>query len=247
MQRFGWNGRGRCSRMIDLGGAGRKERPPPLRRDPGDSLRSRETLDRLGAEFDTLLRTRRRRAAVDPRPGAGLMRALALAVMSGSGIDDVAWDQKAARQKNHDRLLGRGGCRCRFLTPKVLAGCQGRRAALERTLSVNGTLMEHGPERSKARPKDKLGNRRRRARNRSAASIAERHSEETPTPAATIQGTALAAERAGGSRACFMGHALMEAGGSGLIVDCLSHRADGRAERGGGGSQRLAMIEGPAR
>ena len=145
----------------------------------------------------------------------------------GLGIEDPVWDATTFT-KNRDRLLD-GAVASKFLAA-VLAHDKVRGLLSSEHFSVDGTLLEAWASPKSFRPKDGSGDPPGPGRN------AERNfrgeTRKNDTHASTTDRDARLFRKGPGkeARLCFMGHALME-NRSGLIVDAVTTRASGHAER----------------
>jgi transposase len=145
----------------------------------------------------------------------------------GLGIEDQVWDATTFT-KNRDGLLD-GEVAAKFLAAllshdkvKGLLSCD--------HFSVDGTLLEAWASPKSFRPKDGSGTPPGAGRNGARDFHGERRKNDTH--ASTTDGDARLFRKGPGkeARLCFMGHALME-NRHGLIVDAVTTRASGHAER----------------
>src|SRR5216684_8201414 len=153
----------------------------------------------------------------------------------GLAIEDPVWDATTFT-KNRDRLLD-GEVAAKFLTA-VLSHDQVKGLLSSDHFSVDGTLLEAWASPKSFRPKDGSGEPPAAGRNGSRDFHGERRKNDTH--ASTTDGDARLFRKGPGkeARLSFMGHALME-NRNGLIVDAVTTRASGYAER----LAAIALIE----
>jgi transposase len=153
----------------------------------------------------------------------------------GLGIEDPVWNATTFT-KNRDRLLD-GEIAGKFLAA-VLADERVKRLLSNEHFSVDGTLLEAWASPKSFRPKDGSGTRPGSGRNSERDFRGERRKNDTH--ASTTDPDARLFRKGPGkeARLCFMGHALME-NRNGLIVDAVTTRASGHAER----LAAIALIE----
>lgn len=149
----------------------------------------------------------------------------------GLGIEDPVWSATTFT-KNRDRLLD-GEIASKFLAA-VLADKKVRGLLSDEHFSVDGTLLEAWASPKSFRPKDGSGDPpgpgARLGRNSERSFRGEKRKNDTH--ASTTDPDARLFRKGPGkeARLCFMGHALME-NRNGLIVDAVTTRASGHAER----------------
>jgi len=145
----------------------------------------------------------------------------------GLGIEDPMWDATTFT-KNRDRLLD-GEVAGKFLAA-VLAHDQVKGLLSSEHFSVDGTLLEAWASPKSFRPKDGSGTPPGAGRNGERDFHGERRKNDTH--ASTTDADARLFRKGPGkeARLCFMGHALME-NRNGLIIDAVTTRASGHAER----------------
>jgi transposase len=153
----------------------------------------------------------------------------------GLGIEDPVWDASSFT-KNRDRLLD-GEVASKFLIA-VLSQDKIKRLLSSEHFSVDGTLLEAWASPKSFRPKDGSGEPSGPGRNGERDFHRERRRNDTH--ASTTDADARLFRKGPGkeARLCFMGHALME-NRHGLIVDAVTTRASGHAER----LAAIALIE----
>jgi len=153
----------------------------------------------------------------------------------GLGIEDPVWDATTFT-KNRDRLLD-GEVAQKFLAA-VLAHDKVKGLLSSDHFSVDGTLLEAWASPKSFRPKDGSGTPPGAGRNGERDFHGERRKNDTH--ASTTDPDARLFRKGPGkeARLSFMGHALME-NRNGLIVDAVTTRASGHAER----LAALALIE----
>ena len=153
----------------------------------------------------------------------------------GLGIEDSVWDATTFT-KNRDRLLD-GEVAQKFLAA-VLAHDKVKGLLSSDHFSVDGTLLEAWASPKSFRPKDGSGTPPGAGRNGERDFHGERRKNDTH--ASTTDPDARLFRKGPGkeARLSFMGHALME-NRNGLIVDAVTTRASGHAER----LAALALIE----
>jgi transposase len=157
----------------------------------------------------------------------------------GLGIEDPVWSATTFT-KNRDRLLD-GAIASKFLAA-VLADKKVRGLLSDEHFSVDGTLLEAWASPKSFRPKDGSGDPpgpgARLGRNSERSFRGEKRKNDTH--ASTTDPDARLFRKGPGkeARLCFMGHALME-NRNGLIVDAVTTRASGHAER----LAAIALIE----
>ena len=153
----------------------------------------------------------------------------------GLGIEDRVWDATTFT-KNRDRLLD-GAVASKFLAA-VLSHDKVKGLLSSEHFSVDGTLLEAWASPKSFRPKDGSGDPPGAGRNGERNFHGERRKNDTH--ASTTDGDARLFRKGPGkeARLCFMGHALME-NRNGLIIDAVTTRASGHAER----LAALALIE----
>jgi transposase len=153
----------------------------------------------------------------------------------GLGIEDPVWDATTFT-KNRDRLLD-GEVAAKFLAA-VLAHHQIRGLLSSEHFSVDGTLLEAWASPKSFRPKD--GSDQPSGPGRNAEHDFRGQKRKNDTHASTTDPDARLFRKGPGkeARLCFMGHALME-NRNGLIVDAVTTRASGHAER----LAAIALIE----
>src|SRR5437868_5444864 len=153
----------------------------------------------------------------------------------GLGIEDPVWDATTFT-KNRDRLL-EGDIAAQFLAA-VLAQDKVKALLSSEHFSVDGTLLEAWASLKSFRPKDGSGEPPGPGRNGERDFHGERRRNDTH--ASTTDADARLFRKGPGkeARLCFMGHALME-NRHGLIVDAVTTRASGHAER----LAAIALIE----
>ena len=153
----------------------------------------------------------------------------------GLGIEDRVWDATTFT-KNRDRLLD-GAVASKFLAA-VLSHDKVKGLLSSEHFSVDGTLLEAWASPKSFRPKDGSGDPPGAGRNGECNFHGERRKNDTH--ASTTDGDARLFRKGPGkeARLCFMGHALME-NRNGLIIDAVTTRASGHAER----LAALALIE----
>jgi transposase len=145
----------------------------------------------------------------------------------GLGIEDLVWDATSFT-KNRDRLLD-GEIASRFLAA-VLAHDRVKGLLSNEHFSVDGTLLEAWASPKSFRPKDGSGEPPGPGRN--GERNFRREKRKNDTHASTTDPDARLYKKGPGkeARLVFMGHALME-NRNGLIVDAVTTRASGHAER----------------
>jgi transposase len=153
----------------------------------------------------------------------------------GLGIEDPVWDATTFT-KNRDRLLD-GEIASKFLAA-VLADKKVRGLLSDEHFSVDGTLLEAWASPKSFRPKDGSGEPSGPGRNGARDFHGEKRKNDTH--ASTTDPDARLFRKGSGkeARLSFMGHALME-NRNGLIVDAVTTRASGHAER----LAAIALIE----
>jgi transposase len=153
----------------------------------------------------------------------------------GLGIEDPVWDATTFT-KNRDRLLD-GEVAAKFLAA-VLSQDKVKGLLSSDHFSVDGTLLEAWASPKSFRPKDGSGKPPDRGRNSERDFHGERRKNDTH--ASTTDPDARLFRKGPGkeARLSFMGHALME-NRNGLIIDAVTTRASGHAER----LAALALIE----
>jgi transposase len=145
----------------------------------------------------------------------------------GLGIEDLVWDATSFT-KNRDRLLD-GEIASRFLAA-VLAHDRVKGLLSNEHFSVDGTLLEAWASPKSFRPTDGSGEPPGPGRN--GERNFRREKRKNDTHASTTDPDARLFKKGPGkeARLVFMGHALME-NRNGLIVDAVTTRASGHAER----------------
>jgi transposase len=145
----------------------------------------------------------------------------------GLGIEDPVWDATTFT-KNRDRLL-EGAVAQQFLAA-VLAQDKVKRLLSSEHFSVDGTLLEAWASPKSFQPNDGSGEPPGPGRNGERDFHGERRTNDTHV--STTDPDARLYRKGPGkeARLCFMGHALME-NRNGLIVDAVTTRASGHAER----------------
>jgi transposase len=145
----------------------------------------------------------------------------------GLGIEDPVWDATTFT-KNRDRLLD--GAVAQKLLAAVLSHDKVKGLLSNDHFSVDGTLLEAWASPKSFRPKDGSGTPPGAGRNGARDFHGERRKNDTH--ASTTDADARLFRKGPGkeARLCFMGHALME-NRNGLIVDAVTTRASGHAER----------------
>jgi transposase len=153
----------------------------------------------------------------------------------GLGIEDPVWDATPFT-KNRDRLLD-GEVAQKFLAA-LLSHEKVKGLLSSDHFSVDGTLLEAWASLKSFRPKDGSGPPPGAGRNGARDFHGERRKNDTH--ASTTDTDARLFRKGPGkeARLCFIGHALME-NRNGLIVDAVTTRASGHAER----LAALALIE----
>ena len=153
----------------------------------------------------------------------------------GLGIEDPVWDATTFT-KNRDRLLD-GQVAQKFLAA-VLSHDQVKGLLSSDHFSVDGTLLEAWASPKSFRPKDGSGTPPGAGRNGARDFHGERRKNDTH--ASTTDADARLFRKGPGkeARLVFMGHALME-NRNGLILDAVTTRASGHAER----LAAIALIE----
>jgi len=153
----------------------------------------------------------------------------------GLGIEDPVWSATTFT-KNRDRLLD-GEIAAKFLAA-VLADKKVRALLSDEHFSVDGTLLEAWASPKSFRPKDGSGEPPGPGRNSERNFRGDKRKNDTH--ASTTDPDARLFRKGSGreARLCFMGHALME-NRNGLIVDAVTTRASGYAER----LAAIALIE----
>jgi IS5 family transposase len=153
----------------------------------------------------------------------------------GLGIEDLVWNATTFT-KNRDRLLD-GEIAAKFLAA-VLADPKVRMLLSDEHFSVDGTLLEAWASPKSFRPKDGSGEPPGPGRNGERNFRGDKRKNDTH--ASTTDPDARLFRKGPGkeARLCFMGHALME-NRNGLIVDAVTTRATGHAER----LAAIALIE----
>ena len=153
----------------------------------------------------------------------------------GLGIEDPVWDATTFT-KNRDRLLD-GEVAQKFLAA-VLSHDKVKALLSSDHFSVDGTLLEAWASPKSFRPKDGSGTPPGAGRNGERDFHGERRKNDTH--ASTTDPDARLFRKGPGkeARLSFMGHALME-NRNGLIIDAVTTRASGHAER----LAALALIE----
>jgi transposase len=153
----------------------------------------------------------------------------------GLGIEDPVWDATTFT-KNRDRLLD-GEVAAKFLAALLSHG-KVKGLLSSDHFSVDGTLLEAWASPKSFRPKDGSGTPPGAGRNGARDFHGERRKNDTH--ASTTDPDARLFRKGPGkeARLCFMGHALME-NRHGLIVDAVTTRASGHAER----LAAIALIE----
>jgi transposase len=225
---------------IDLGKRVRSDHPLRLIREVANAA-----LQALSGEFEKLY-SRIGRVSIPPER---LMRALLLQAFYsirserqlveridydllfrwfvGLGIEDPVWDATTFT-KNRDRLL-EGAVAQQFLAA-VLAQDKVKRLLSSEHFSVDGTLLEAWASPKSFQPNDGSGEPPGPGRNGERDFHGERRTNDTHV--STTDPDARLYRKGPGkeARLCFMGHALME-NRNGLIVDAVTTRASGHAER----------------
>ena len=225
---------------IDLGNRVRSDHPLRLIREVANAA-----LQALSGEFEKLY-SRIGRVSIPPER---LMRALLLQAFYsirserqlveridydllfrwfvGLGIEDPVWDATTFT-KNRDRLL-EGAVAQQFLAA-VLAQDKVKRLLSSEHFSVDGTLLEAWASPKSFQPNDGSGEPPGPGRNGERDFHGERRTNDTHV--STTDPDARLYRKGPGkeARLCFMGHALME-NRNGLIVDAVTTRASGHAER----------------
>ena len=145
----------------------------------------------------------------------------------GLGIEDPVWSATTFT-KNRDRLLD-GTVAAKFLAA-VLSHDKVKGLLSSEHFSVDGTLLEAWASPKSFRPKDGSGDPSGPGRNGERDFRGERRKNDTH--ASTTDPDARLFRKGPGkeARLCFMGHALME-NRNGLIIDAVTTRASGHAER----------------
>jgi transposase len=153
----------------------------------------------------------------------------------GLGIEDPVWDATTFT-KNRDRLLD-GEVAAKFLAA-LLSHDKVKGLLSSDHFSVDGTLLEAWASPKSFQPKDGSGTPPGAGRNGARDFHGERRRNDTH--ASTTDGDARLFRKGPGkeARLAFMGHALME-NRNGLIVDAVTTRASGHAER----LAAIALIE----
>jgi transposase len=153
----------------------------------------------------------------------------------GLGIEDPVWDATSFT-KNRDRLLD-GAVAGKFLAA-VLSQDKIKGLLSSDHFSVDGTLLEAWASPKSFRPKDGSGDPPGAGRNGERDFHGERRRNDTH--ASTTDPDARLCRKGPGkeARLSYMGHALME-NRNGLIIDAVTTRASGHAER----LAALALIE----
>lgn len=145
----------------------------------------------------------------------------------GLGIEDPVWDATTFT-KNRDRLLD-GAVAAKFLAA-VLSHDKVRGLLSSEHFSVDGTLLEAWASPKSFRPKD--GSDKPPGPGRNSERDFRGDKRRNDTHASTTDPDARLFRKGPGkeARLVFMGHALME-NRNGLIVDAVTTRASGHAER----------------
>ena len=145
----------------------------------------------------------------------------------GLGIEDPVWSATTFT-KNRDRLLD-GAVASKFLAA-VLSHDKVKGLLSSEHFSVDGTLLEAWASPKSFRPRDGSGDPSGPGRNGERDFHGERRKNDTH--ASTTDPDARLFRKGPGkeARLCFMGHALME-NRNGLIIDAVTTRASGHAER----------------
>ena len=145
----------------------------------------------------------------------------------GLGIEDPVWDATTFT-KNRDRLLD-GEVASKFLAA-VLAHDKVKGLLSSEHFSVDGTLLEAWASPKSFRPKDGSGDPPGPGRNAARDFHGERRRNDTHTSITDPDARLFRKGSGKEARLCFIGHALME-NRNGLIVDAVTTRASGHAER----------------
>jgi len=154
----------------------------------------------------------------------------------GLGIEDPVWNATTFT-KNRDRLLD-GAIAQKFLAA-VLADDKVKGLLSDEHFSVDGTLLEAWASLKSFRPKsppsgadprDGAGEPLGPGRNAERDFHGERRTNDTHASTTDPDARLFRKGSGKGARLCFMGHALME-NRHGLIVDAITTRASGHAER----------------
>ena len=153
----------------------------------------------------------------------------------GLGIEDPVWDATSFT-KNRDRLLD-GEVASKFLAA-VLAHDKVKGLLSSEHFSVDGTLLEAWASPKSFRPKDGSGTPPGPGRNAERDFHRERRQNDTHASTTDPDARLFRKGRGKEARLCFMGHALME-NRNGLILDAVTTRASGHAER----LAAIALIE----
>jgi transposase len=153
----------------------------------------------------------------------------------GLGIEDPVWSATTFT-KNRDRLLD-GEVAHKFLAA-VLSQDKVRVLLSSEHFSVDGTLLEAWASPKSFRPKDGSGEPPGPGRNGERDFRGERRRNDTHASTTDPDARLFRKGQGKEARLCFMGHALME-NRNGLIVDAVTTRASGHAER----LAALALIE----
>ena len=153
----------------------------------------------------------------------------------GLGIEDLVWDATSFT-KNRERLLD-GEVAAKFLAA-VLSHDRVKDLLSNEHFSVDGTLLEAWASPKSFRPKDGTGEPPGPGRN--GERNFRREKRRNDTHASTTDPDSRLFRKGPGkeARLVFMGHALME-NRNGLIVDAVTTRASGHAER----LAAIALIE----
>jgi transposase len=145
----------------------------------------------------------------------------------GLGIEDPVWDATTFT-KNRDRLLD-GEVASKFLAA-VLTHDKVKGLLSSEHFSVDGTLLEAWASPKSFRPKDGSGDPPGPGRNAARDFHGERRRNDTHTSITDPDARLFRKGSGKEARLCFIGHALME-NRNGLIVDAVTTRASGHAER----------------
>ena len=145
----------------------------------------------------------------------------------GLGIEDPVWDATTFT-KNRDRLMD-GEVASKFLAA-VLTHDKVKGLLSSEHFSVDGTLLEAWASPKSFRPKDGSGDPPGPGRNAARDFHGERRRNDTHTSITDPDARLFRKGSGKEARLCFIGHALME-NRNGLIVDAVTTRASGHAER----------------
>jgi transposase len=145
----------------------------------------------------------------------------------GLGIEDPVWNATTFT-KNRDRLLD-GEVAAKFLAA-VLAHERVKGLLSSEHFSVDGTLLEAWASPKSFRPKDGSGDPPGPGRNSERDFHGEKRRNDTHVSITDPDARLFKKGPGKEARLCFMGHALME-NRNGLIVDAVTTRASGHAER----------------